>query len=137
MPITDLMVLDGTEAAPNGWKKIDKDLNAGAGGDYLYFAYDKGKEHDPITSVVFVEGKNAVAPAGYFKIDTDVNKGAGGEYIYPCFSRNRSQGEAITDLDVLIADEQGAWPAAPRLKVDVDLNKGARGKYIFLTYKNV
>lgn len=37
--ITDLTVLEGRNTEPpSGWTKIDKDLNAGAGGAYLYFA---------------------------------------------------------------------------------------------------
>ena len=40
--ITDIIVLEGKNArAPEGYTKINKDLNDGAGGAYLYFAYKR------------------------------------------------------------------------------------------------
>jgi hypothetical protein len=134
--ITNLTVLVDNEPAPDGWYKINKDLNAGAGGAYLYFAYERGAGQ-PITSIIVLLDKDEPAPPSYHRIDVDLNKGAGGAYIYAAFSREPALGAAITDLDVLISDDGGIQPQSPWRRIDVDLNKGAGGKYIYLIYRTV
>jgi len=133
--VTNLTVLIDSQPAPDGWAKINKDLNAGAGGAYLYFAFDRGAG-DPITNIIFLLNKDEAAPPHYHRIDVDLNKGAGGAYIYAAFTREPSQGKPIADLDVILGDNSGIQPQAPWQRIDVDLNKGAGGKYIYLVYKN-
>ncbi|ABD12086.1 hypothetical protein CcI156_19340 [Frankia sp. CcI156] len=132
--VTNLTVLIDSEPAPSGWIKIDKDLNAGAGGAYLYFAYEKGAG-DPITNIIFLLNKDESAPPSYHRIDVDLNKGAGGAYIYAAFTREPALGSPIEDLDVILGDNSGIQPQAPWRRIDVDLNKGAGGKYIYLVYR--
>ncbi|CAJ59088.1 MULTISPECIES: hypothetical protein [Frankia] len=133
--VTNLTVLVDDEPTPDGWIKIGKDLNAGAGGAYLYFAYEKGSGA-PITNIIFLLSKDESAPPSYHRIDVDLNKGAGGAYIYAAFTREAHLGSPIDDLDVILGDNSGIQPQAPWRRIDVDLNKGAGGKYVYLVYRN-
>jgi hypothetical protein len=137
--ITNLTVLEGENAQPpSGWKKIDKDLNKGAGGAYLYFAYEEGDGPDrAITDIMFILGRDEPVPERYHKIDVDLNKGAKGKYIYAAFTRDRQEGSPITGLDVLISDSSSEHPERPWIRIDQDLNEGAKGKYVYLVYKTV
>jgi hypothetical protein len=133
--ITNLAVLIDDEKPSTGWIKIDKDLNKGTGGKYLYFAYESGDDKSKaITDIMFLTGKNPPTPGGYTKIDVDLNKGAHGEFIWTYFIRDPEYGSPLTGLDVLIADDANAQPPQPWHRINQDLNKGAKGKYIYLTY---
>ncbi|GHC57503.1 hypothetical protein [Streptomyces cinnamoneus] len=135
--VTDLMVLEGKDTQPpKGWSRIPKDLNAGAGGAYLYFAYERDGAAGPLTDVLFVLGKDAPAPPGYRLLPVDLNKGAGGPYIHACVTRDPGRGEPLTDLDVLLDTDGLAQPPAPWFRIDLDLNKGAKGKFVYLTYQS-
>ncbi|MFF3270657.1 hypothetical protein ACFYWU_06945 [Streptomyces chrestomyceticus] len=37
--VINLMILEGDEQEPEGWTKVSKDLNAGAGGKYVYLLH--------------------------------------------------------------------------------------------------
>jgi hypothetical protein len=141
--ITDLTVLEGKDAQPrSGWTKIDKDLNAGAGGEYLYFAYEEGDNRDQaLTDIKFIVGKDQPTPYKYTKIDVDLNQGAGGKYIYAVYTRepispdNGMADSPIVALDVSVTD--GPEPDVPRQWdwLSQDLNEGVKGKYVYLIYK--
>ncbi|MFJ8692631.1 hypothetical protein [Streptomyces roseolilacinus] len=133
MAVTNLTVLQGDQATPPGWTKIPKDLNEGAGGEYLYFAYEEGPADRAITDVYFLLGENQPTPKDYEKIDVDLNKGARGEYIYATFTRK--EGTPIQELAVVSSDDPSINPPDRFKRIDVDLNKGAKGKYIFLCYR--
>ncbi|MFD7136769.1 hypothetical protein [Streptomyces sp. NPDC059894] len=133
MAVTNLTVLENGEATPPGWFKIDVDLNEGAGGEYLYFAYERDGADRPITDIYFLIGQGQPTPPGYEKIDTDLNKGAGGAYIYATFTR--TVGDPIEDLAVISSNDPSANPPNGFKRIDVDLNMGAGGKYIYLCYR--
>jgi hypothetical protein len=131
--ITNLTVLEGDQTTPPGWTKINVDLNEGAGGAYLYFAFKRNGSDSPITDIYFLLGKDQPTPPGYEKINVDLNKGAGGEYIYTTFTRR--PGDPIQDLAVVSSSDPGVRPPNGFKRIDVDLNKGAGGKYIYLCYR--
>ena len=141
--VTDLTVLEGKDAQPrSGWTKIDKDLNAGAGGEYLYFAYEEGdNRRRALTGIKIIVGKDQPTPYKYTKIDVDLNRGAGGKYIYAAYTRaplspdNGIADSPIVALDVSVTD--GPEPDASRhwVWLPQDLNDGAKGKYVYLVYK--
>lgn len=147
--VTDLIVLEGANAEPpSGWTKIKKDLNAGAGGTYLYFAYEEGDDLErALRDIRFLVGKDSPAPHGYTKIDVDLNQGAKGKYIYAAFTREPSvDGRArdpILALDVDIEDhayngddlDLDREPPYAWNKILQDLNEDAGGKFIYLRYK--
>ncbi|MDA2813889.1 hypothetical protein O4J56_24810 [Nocardiopsis sp. RSe5-2] len=137
MAVTSLTVLQGDQPAPEGWIKITKDLNAGAGGAYLYFAYEHNGQYVPITNIYFLLSRDQEPPPNYIKIPVDLNKGAGGEYIYACYTHDPSEGQPIQALDVLISGDANPMVPKPWERYDTDLNKGAGGKYVYLIHLSV
>ncbi|MFH8343709.1 hypothetical protein [Streptomyces sp. NPDC018045] len=140
MAVINLMVLEGDEQEPEGWTKISKDLNAGAGGQYLYFAFETDSKlaapnaaFGPITDIIFLS-KGDEPPHGYRKLNKDLNAGAGGEYIYAAYTRNAEQGSPINALDVALTDNRDYQPPKPWERYDRDLNAGAGGKYVYLLH---
>lgn len=137
MAVTALTVLEGDQPTPEGWVKINKDLNAGAGGAYLYFAYELSGSHLPLTNIIFLLDPSQEVPPTYIKIPLDLNKGAGGKYIYAAYTRAPDAGASIQSLDVLLSDDSGAEPQKPWQRYDTDLNMGAGGKYVYLNHLSV
>jgi hypothetical protein len=98
-PLTNLKIIEGKDAAcptpaakdakSSGWYKIDKDLNKGSGGAYLYLCTHRSSEKDetPIVDIriysVASDYKNLLKtpPYGYVSTGVDLNKGAKGRYI--------------------------------------------------------
>lgn len=137
--IEDIIVINAGRknkiTVPDGYEKIDGDLNEGAGGDYIYFAVKRGTDASKaINGLAVVAGKNSrvSAPAGFEKMDMDLNKGAGGRYIYLC--KRRGKEGPIHDVRVISA--KNANPPAPEgyTMISQDLNEKAGGKYIYLCY---
>lgn len=88
--ITDIKFFD--QSCRNGWisppsNNGNLDLNANAGGAYIYLCYKTGRA-DQVTSFVRDIGifgpteADLQAPVGYDYISMDLNDGAGGDYIY-------------------------------------------------------
>lgn len=148
MAINDLIVLIDDSIVPFGYNKINHDLNEGAGGRYLYFAFHPGNQNpSPITDIQCIYGDSSSvgdspdlglprAPSGqpYTKLGTDLNMGAGGRYIYACITRDPSAGTPITAIDVISGDSANIQPHPPFRRDDLDLNLGSGGKYIYLVY---
>lgn len=88
--IEDILVINAGRknkiTVPDGYEKIDGDLNEGAGGRYIYLCKRRGKEgaiHD--VRVISAKNANPPAPEGYTMIPQDLNEKAGGRYIYLCY----------------------------------------------------
>ena len=135
-PVTDIFFLYNSKDVPRGYTVAWKDLNKGAGGDDIFLCYSKdANKGKPITSLQVSFG--GVVPKGYENVDCnsekpcDLNNAAGGEDIFLYVGRNPSEGNPITDLDILIGE--------PRAKsgwnlIQKDLNARAGGEDIWLTY---
>jgi hypothetical protein len=134
--VTNLTVLEGNQPTPETWFKDPVDLNQGAGGAYLYFAFEKGGalSNVPITNIYFATGEHPTAPPGYELIGVDLNKGSGGEYIWTCYSRTPGPAP-IQHMVVVSSDNPNPAPPQGFTLIAVDLNKGAGGKYIYLTIR--
>ncbi|GAA3989104.1 hypothetical protein GCM10022407_37090 [Hymenobacter antarcticus] len=70
------------------WGTID--LNAGAGGDYIYSFQSKSPfvpNYRPFREVGILSGNISTLypPSGWAKYPRDLNEGAGGDYIYFCY----------------------------------------------------
>lgn len=76
VPLSNLIATTGTTNAnicPPGFTRIMQDLNAGAGGNYVYFCSERfGSE--AITDISFVANSDS-CPAGYSKSSVDLNAG--------------------------------------------------------------
>ncbi|KJY36620.1 hypothetical protein [Streptomyces sp. NRRL S-495] len=133
MAVTDIDILVGSQSPKEGWEKDKHDLNEGAGGEFLYLAWELNGTKKPVTDLYIVEGESEEPPRGYYKISTDLNKGAGGKYLYLSFSREGTK--PITDLAVVAGDSEKVPAPAGFTRYDQDLNAGAKGKFIYICYK--
>lgn len=138
--IEDIIVINAGRknkaSVPEGYEKIDVDLNEGAGGDYIYFAVKRGINNgNAINGLAVVSGKNdkVSAPAGYERNNMDLNKGAGGRYIYLCTRRGKEG--AIHDIKVVSAKSANVDAPGGYTMIKQDLNEKAGGKYIYLCYR--
>jgi hypothetical protein len=73
-----------------GFTLIDKDLNQGAGGDFIYLGYKKGEDgKKPITDLcITYDNDRKPEKNGFTRINVDLNAGAGGKFVYLWYSRN-------------------------------------------------
>lgn len=99
--VTDLTVVAGGNNAircPGEFKKIDQDLNEGAGGDFIYACVKHGVRADALTRIRVLDTPGAAtsnsnglctnrdgSPGEI--IPVDLNKGAGGWNLYFCKTR--------------------------------------------------
>ena len=137
--IVDLAVLGGNSPNANpdplGWSKIPTDLNAGAGGEYIYL-YVKRGTGPAVTGLFVITGDNPylAPPHGYTRINHDLNKGAGGDYIYLCYTKVPDW-PPITDVKVVVSDNSNVEMPLGYIRIPADLNRGAGGKFIYLCYR--
>lgn len=113
--IVDIIVLHGDSenvACPPGYIKIDKDLNKGAKGAFIYFAYKAGTPEQckllGITDVIIIDegiiNNTLIHKYKEFIIkDYDLNKGAKGAYLYLAY-RNVS-GASLSNWQSLLPDD--------------------------------
>jgi hypothetical protein len=107
------------------WTKIGTDLNAGAGGMYIYLCV-KGPLVDKIK--VISGDSSSISPGeGWTKLPQDLNEGAGGKYIYLCV-----KGPLVGKIKVISGDSSAISPGEGWTKIATDLNEGVVGKRIFL-----
>lgn len=144
--ITDVRIImgDNPDIQPGrGWTKINKDLNAGAGGEFIYLAYKKEAGKPPLTKLIvqYADSTRVNEPDGFQVVrhkgqPADLNKGAGGRFIYLFQSRAPSEGGPIKALRVDVKNEtmNRGTPGWEFLRTD--LNKGAGGKFIYLSYRH-
>ncbi|MEZ4740894.1 MAG: hypothetical protein R3B45_00340 [Bdellovibrionota bacterium] len=125
------------DTCPDGFRKHDVDLNAGAGGEYIYFCEQAGKHVQMITDVTIIGGDNSLisCPTDYIKEPLDLNKGSGGFYIYLCKKRE-FVGDGITiplrNIHVYNQNDPGNSCPEGYEWIDFDLNKGAGGDFVYL-----
>lgn len=141
----DLAISDLLSKTTEELTIIRKDLNYGAGGDYIYLGYTTTTNpNEAIRDLVLVYGKDPADPIIYKdttfnKINNDLNRGARGDYIYLYFSKNPKLGDPIKALFVEInGDSSGkngtGWSRVTDYKDSskCDLNRNAGGAYIYL-----
>jgi len=124
---------------------IEKDLNEGAGGNYIFIGYTITNNPSAAIRGLMVDNSGKNPPASftsssstYQQIGPDLNLGASGDYIWLYETRNAAAGEPLRNLFVQIDADQGGmagsgWSRVEfRSGVNPDLNRGAGGKYIYL-----
>ncbi|XP_026173788.1 uncharacterized protein LOC113136890 [Mastacembelus armatus] len=118
-----------------GFKKINVDLNKGAGGNFIYMWYKSQAGTAPITRIqlTFSDDMGAgLSRVGYTRIFKDLNAGAGGDYIYLWYFRGPTEFDfPIVDIDVTTDATQEAQKFVSGWeKVACDLNRKAEGSWI-------
>jgi len=133
--ISEVMVIYGGSSGiqpPAGWVKVSGELNAGAGGDYIYVCYKKGVGA-PITGLYVTIGSGHPNVSDKCTIiPVDLNRHAGGDYIY-LWTTKDPKCAVVTDIKIIFGE--GAHPPAGYTKINLDLNRNAGGAYIYLCYR--
>lgn len=108
------------------------DLNAKAGGDYIYLCVQKTPFENTNTFInaldVLVNNENCQPLS---KTGGDLNKGAGGASIYLCMGYD-ARLAPIDDIYINYRDHNSI-PSGYE-PINIDLNKGSKGYYIYLYF---
>jgi hypothetical protein len=117
---------------PDGFTKIDVDLNKGAGGNFIWLCYKKGVGA-PVTGLFVTAGNTGPAPEGYVSTNVDLNRDAGGDTIILWYTKDPNC-SVISDIAVVV----GQYTPCPDefTKINVDLNRNAGGNFIWLCYQS-
>lgn len=162
--VSDILITsDGKKpnarSAPAGYNLVDRDLNEGAGGDFIYLSYRTMTQGQlsssgrlPITNLMMVQydkpqtwttaysndgnGRRAL----YYRINVDLNKGAGGRYVYLLYTYDKQYAplvalDAYTDNNRPTSNEWDTVTWNDTFAI-ADVNKGAGGKYIYILLKH-
>ncbi len=118
-----------------GFKKINVDLNKGAGGNKIYLWYKKESCPAPITRLQVTFNNDMAAgliSAGYTKIPKDLNAGAAGDFIYLWYFRGSGEFHTpIVEIDVTTdADSEGQKFHFGWERLAGELNRRAEGNWI-------
>lgn len=146
--IVDVAVIAGKNSnisAPTGYEKYPYDLNAKAGGDFIYVCFKRASSEQikysnlrPITDLKIIIGDSdsIPAPTGFEKIPVDLNKGAKGKFIYLCkkYGSAGDFNEGVRDITVIGGSHSNLTPPYNYKKLPQDLNKGAEGEFIYLCF---
>lgn len=109
------MILINDQTPPEGYKKIDVNLNAATiRGDSIHLWYktdSKTKADEAVQELAIEYGKDAVTPFGWNKINVDLNsekegKGSFGEATYLFFKRGY---QALPEIPRLVFDENSQF----------------------------
>lgn len=143
------------KAALSGHTIIDRDLNDGAKGDYVYMGYKTTTDPSKaITGIVFRVGENPPPfityndytfnlVGGSEESNTateggwiDLNGAAGGDYIYMYVTRDSGYGAPLISMTVSENKSEDGYTAGTNTSDDViDLNQDVGGYYLYLHYQ--
>ncbi len=153
--ITDVMVIAGnaaetliykTQYQNEGWTVINKDLNAGANGSFVYLLYktneSSGSSGSPISGFYLKGGSDSSRPETithdghtYYRSpwagNDDLNHGAGGDYIFLYYTKDTfSPEEWVTHIH--FNDNANGAVGKNGGTSGYDLNCNAGGEYIYM-----
>lgn len=153
--VTDIYICsdkDSTNAknqCPNYQVLLEKDLNYGVRGLFLYVRYYMCSERPPITGVVLVKSKTKLTwkestftldgvTAKYTRINVDLNGGEGGTYIYLCYTTDKAL-QPLTGLNAMYDFDDLAYPwiMTPWAGTHqtANANEGTTGKPVYINWK--
>ena len=132
-----------------GWTVINKDLNQGAGGAYIYLLYKTGLNGIPISDFYLRTSDNNDSPnslthkgrtythatydgsEGFINAKGDLNNSAHGKFIHLYYTTaSFSPSRVVTN--VYFDDNSGIAVGENGGALACDLNKGAGGDYIYM-----
>ena len=146
--VTDVMVIGGTQAETNslkayyqnqGWTVVNQDLNAGAGGDYIYLLYKTGSDADTnatfityFTWTYFYTEEYARPNGTYYPVAYDggsqfvasqgnLNRGTSGSPFYLYYTKDSNGGTDNPHLVKSItfnSNSEGSMPEGANFNVD-------------------
>jgi hypothetical protein len=135
---------------PPGYQLINADLNAGAGGNFIYLCYKLGENIDEAYTDFFMEYRGSSAGSetnpmnhnsnyvDYTRNSMDLNWGSGGKFIYLWTSKANTL-PPITDITVVFDNPDNVnpdWPSVywQNTQSPADVNKSVGGKFIYIKY---
>lgn len=135
---------------PPGYQLINADLNAGAGGNFIYLCYKLGDNINEAYTDFFMEYRASSAQSetipmnhnsnyvDYTRIGTDLNWGSGGDFIY-LWTTKANTLPPITDVSVAFDNPNNVnpdWPSVywQNTQSPADVNKSVKGKFIYIKY---
>ena len=132
-PATYLNTSDGT------YKKIDMDLNMGAGGDYVYLYYQTTQIREKAISYIdgyyntssYKSGSTMVIDAATGNIG-DCNKGTKGGRIALGIRKDNQRHIYALVIAAYKSSKNNYCEGYRRVASDLDMNKGAGGRYIYI-----
>ncbi|MDD3654945.1 MAG: stalk domain-containing protein [Desulfotomaculaceae bacterium] len=132
-----------------GYQLVNADLNAGAGGDYIYLCYKLSENADDAITDFFMEYTGSGAPSTtttvshnannvpYTRIGIDLNQGAGGNFIYLWYTKAKTKtpvkAMAVTFGAEGLPDYEPVFWLNSQSPADV--NKSVGGATIIIKYK--
>lgn len=154
--VTDIVIVadknewNARSKCPPGYQLINADLNAGAGGEFIYLCYKLGENINEAYTDFFMEytgqGKNSETKpmnhnsnyVNYTRIGADLNRGSGGNFIY-LWTTRASTLPPITGLAVAFDNPDNVnpdWSSVywQNTQDPADVNKSVKGKYIYIKY---
>ena len=167
--INDIFVVAGSSRAAcinylkdGGWTPIDRDLNEGSGGKYIYLGYKTTTNPYDAICDLWLDTDDDENWTGWrrcgktglgFNYDGDLNKGAGGKYLYLYYTKDKNRNQRSLNNACLseITIDSNKWSTyksdSRNMKesysvpyengLNGDLNQGAPGSnlYMYLTYR--
>ena len=154
--VTDIVfVVDKNEwtarsKCPPGYQLVNVDLNAGAGGNFIYLCYKLGENLNEAYTDFFMEYRTSSAPTDtksmnhnsnyvdYTRIGTDLNSGSGGDFIYMWTTKANTL-PPITNISVALDNPDNVnsdWPSVywHNTQSPADVNKSVKGKFIYIKF---
>jgi hypothetical protein len=144
--ILDIKLISGNRSSiecPSGYTKIDKDLNEGSGGAYVFICKKTGYGSKGVKSIRIAENNQQCSdlfPQGsnlqFKRLKTDLNKdadisGVDPEQLYMCLGYDNT--EFLTDIKVTNSTDS---PGEGYDLINVNLNKDTDGPDLYLHTSN-
>lgn len=115
-PVTDVVVILNDQTPPEGYTRVDTNLNSFLRGDAIYLWYRTSPKNpdtlrDGVQELAIEFGKHAVTPYGWTKINVDLNsehEGQGG-FGEPTYLFIRKGHQELPKLEPLTFDENGEF----------------------------
>ncbi|KAI9476321.1 MAG: Metallo-dependent phosphatase-like protein [Benjaminiella poitrasii] len=116
-PVTDVVAILNDQTPPEGYTKVDVNLNSILRGDAIYLWYktssisDTDLEREAIQDLAIEFGKNPVTPFGWTKINVDLNSANNGKEGFgePTYLFLKKGYQELPKMDPLAFDENGEF----------------------------
>lgn len=148
--VSDKNEWNARSKCPPGYQLVNADLNAGAGGNFIYLCYKLGENINDAYTDLFMELRGSAAPSetillnhnanyvNYTRIGQDLNAGSGGNFIYLWTSKDPTL-PPITGISVAFDDPNKVNPEWYSVYWQntfspADVNKSVKGKFIYIKF---
>ncbi len=160
--ITDVMVIGGSKAevdslkvalAAQGWTLVNKDLNAGAGGDYIFLLYKSDYVNSGYITGFYLSNKSGTADdeirfenrtyslvsydggSRFEELKGDLNCGAKGDYIHLYITRDEMPNvHGVTGISFNNVQDGAVGKNGGTTGYDLNAGCGSSSEYIYMHF---